>query len=56
VEGFKNKTTAGNDGVNIELFKYVFQKVLICFTDLANIYWRYKRVLKEWNVVLIAPI
>jgi len=37
MEGFKNKTTAGTDGVNTELFKYAFWKVLICFTDLANI-------------------
>lgn len=56
MQGFKNQTTAGTDGVNIELFKYTFQKVLIRFTDLANIYWRYKCVLKEQNVVLIAPI
>jgi hypothetical protein len=37
MEGFKNKTTAGTDGVNTELFKYAFQKVSICFTDLASI-------------------
>ena len=36
MQGFKNQTTAGTDGVNIKLFKYAFQKVLICFTDLAK--------------------
>jgi hypothetical protein len=56
MQGFKNKTKAGNGGVNTELFKCAFQKLLIRFTDLANIYWRYKCVLKEQNVVLIAPI
>jgi hypothetical protein len=56
MQGFKYKTTAGTDGVNKELFKYAFQKVLICFTDLANIYRRYKHVLKQRNIVLIAPI
>ena len=56
MQGFKNKTTAGTNGVNIEVFKYAFQEVLICFTDLTNIYWRYKCVPKEQNVVLIAPI
>ena len=43
MEGFKNKTTAGTDGVNTELSKYAFQKVLICFTDLANIQGDSKR-------------
>jgi hypothetical protein len=56
MQGFKNKTTVVTDGVDIELFKYAFQKVLKCFTDLANTYWRYKCVQKERNVVLIAPI
>jgi hypothetical protein len=55
-QGFKNKTTGVTDSVDIEPFKYAFQKVLICFTNLANIYWRYKCVRKERNVVLIAPI
>ena len=56
MQGSKNKTTAGTDGVNTEHFKYAFQKVLLCFIYLANIYRRHKCVLKECNFVLIAPI
>jgi hypothetical protein len=39
-----------------ELSKRDFQKLLICFEDLINIFWRYENVAKEWIIAIIATI
>jgi hypothetical protein len=40
----------------MELFKGAFQKLLIHFSDLISIFWRYENVAKEWNIAIFVAI
>lgn len=53
---FKNKKSPGTDNINIELFKYAPDEVMIRFLDILNICWRTYRIPNSWKEALICPV
>jgi hypothetical protein len=56
LKSFKNKTSPGNDGMNIELLKYASVEIKVRFLHIINICWNMLKISDEWTRGVICPI